>query len=388
MTVKRDSGAGADTASDTTPDLATLTDLLRLICETPAPTFAEAARGEVVARLLSGAGLSPRTDAVGNVTAEVPGGAGPRVLVAAHLDTVFSAETDVRVRAETSGRLAAPGIGDNSASLAVLLYYLRQRHEGVPLSYPRLTFAATVGEEGLGDLRGIRALLEARAADFDAVVALDGHLGSLVNAAVGSKRYNVGFSARGGHSWGDFPSPSAVHALGEAVYALSQLPLGGSSRSTYNVGQVWGGTGVNAIAQEAGFNLDLRSTDAGQLGRLERDARGRLARVAAKHGVTLTLTGVGDRPAAAVPNEGLVRAGGRALASLGLSARLAASSTDANAAMAAGLPAIAFGVYRGGDAHRLSEWLEPASLPGGLEALTRLLAELRLLTPKGLRRAA
>ena len=389
MSVKRDSGAGADTASDTTPDLATLTDLLRLICETPAPTFAEAARGEVVARLLSGAGLSPRTDAVGNVIAEVPGGVGPRVLVAAHLDTVFSAETDVCVREEeTSGRLAAPGIGDNSASLAVLLTYLRRRHEGAALSYPRLTFAATVGEEGLGDLRGIRALLEARAGDFDAVVALDGHLGSLVNAAVGSKRFNVGFSARGGHSWGDFPSPSAVHALGEAVYALSQLPLGGSSRSTYNFGQVWGGTGVNAIAQAAGFNLDLRSTDAGQLGRLERDARGRLARVAAKHGVTLSLEGVGDRPAAAAPNEGLVRAAQRSLASLGLSARLAASSTDANAALAAGLPAIAFGVYRGGDAHRLSEWLEPASLLDGLEALSRLLAELCTLTPKGLRRAA
>ncbi len=383
MTFKRDSGTG----SDTKPNLAALTDLLRLVCETPAPTFAEAARGELVARLLREAGLSPATDAVGNVTAEVPGGVGLRVLVAAHLDTVFSAETDVRVRTGTSGRLAAPGIGDNSASLAVLLYYLRRRREGAA-SYPRLTFAATVGEEGLGDLRGIRALLDARAADFDAVVALDGHLGSLVNAAVGSKRYNVGFSARGGHSWGDFPSPSAVHALGEAVYALSQLPLGGPSRSTYNVGQVWGGTGVNAIAQEAGFNLDLRSTDAGQLGRLEQDARGRLARVAAKHGVTLRLEGVGDRPAAAVPNEGLVRAAQRSLASLGLSARLAASSTDANAAMAAGLPAIAFGVYRGGDAHRLSEWLEPASLTDGLEALTCLLAELSLLTPKGLRRAA
>lgn len=375
------------TGSGTVPHLAALTDLLRLICETPAPTFAEAARGEVVTRLLRELGLSPRTDAVGNVTAEVPGGAGPRVLVAAHLDTVFSAETDVRVR-DLPGRLAAPGIGDNSASLAVLLYYLRQRHEGVALSYPRLTFAATVGEEGLGDLRGMRALLGARAGDFDAVVALDGHLGSLVNAAVGSKRFNVGFSARGGHSWGDFPSPSAVHALGEAVYALGQLPLGAGPRSTYNVGQVWGGTGVNAIAQAAGFNLDLRSTDAAQLGRLERDARGRLARVAAKHGVTLSLERVGDRPAAAVPNEGLVRAGRRALGSLGLSARLAASSTDANAALAAGLPAVAFGVYRGGDAHRLSEWLEPASLLEGLEALTRLLAELRTLTPKELRRAA
>lgn len=379
MTVKRGSG--------TAPDLATLTDLLRLICETPAPTFAEAARGELVARLLREVGLSPVTDAAGNVTAEAPGGAGPRVLVAAHLDTVFSADTDVRVR-DLPGRLAAPGIGDNSASLAVVLYYLRRRYEGAALSYPRLTFAATVGEEGLGDLRGIRALLGARASDFDAVVALDGHLGSLVNAAVGSKRYNVSFSARGGHSWGDFPSPSAVHALGEAVYVLSQLPLGGGARSTYNVGQVWGGTGVNAIAQAAGFNLDLRSTDAGQLDRLEQGARGRLARVAAKHGVTLSLEGVGDRPAAAVPNEGLVRAAQRALAGLGLSARLAASSTDANAAMAAGLPAIAFGVYRGGDAHRLSEWLEPASLPDGLEALTRLLAELSLLTPKGLRRAA
>lgn len=373
--------------ADVTTDLGTLTELLCLICETPAPTFAEAARGEVVARLLREYGLSPTTDAIGNVTAEVPGGLGPRVLIAAHLDTVFSAETDVRVR-ELPGRLAAPGIGDNSASLAVMLTYLQRRHEGAMLAYPRLSVAATVGEEGLGDLRGMRALLAARAGEFDAVVALDGHLGSLVNAAVGSKRFNVGFRARGGHSWGDFPSPSATHALGEAVFAMSGLPLGAGPRSTYNVGQVWGGTGVNAIAQEAGFNLDLRSTDAGQLERLERDARARLAKVAAKHGVTLSLEQVGNRPAAAVPNEGLVRAGQRALNTLGLSARLAASSTDANAALAAGLPAIAFGVYRGGDAHRLSEWLEPASLLDGLEALTHLLAELRTLTPKGLRRAA
>ena len=363
-----------------------LTELLRIICETPAPTFAEAARGELVARLLRELELEPYTDAVGNVTAEVPGGRGPRLLVAAHLDTVFAADTDVRVRA-SGERLVAPGIGDNSASLAVALFYLRGLRRGVYTDYPRLTFAATVGEEGLGDLRGMRALMTARARDFDGVVALDGHLGALISASVGSKRFEVTFSARGGHSWGDFPSPSATHALGEAVVALAKLPLSEQPRSSYNVGQVWGGTGVNAIAETAGFNLDLRSTDAGVLERLTRDAHRRLRKVADKHGVRLETRPVGDRPTAFVPNEGLVRAAQAALSGVSVRPRLAASSTDANAAMAAGLPAIAFGVYRGGDAHRLSEWLEPASLTVGVTALGRLLAHVGALDPKGLRRA-
>ncbi len=369
-------------------ELDELTGLLRTICETPAPTFEEAARGELVAGFLREMGLEPRTDAVGNVTAEVPGGRGPRVLAAAHLDTVFGVATDVRVRPGREGRLAAPGIGDNSASLAVLLTYLRQLRRGAVTSYPRLTFAATVGEEGLGDLRGIRALLHGRAADFDGVVAVDGHLGALIDAAVGSKRFELTFSAKGGHSWGDFPSPSATHALGEAVAALAKLPLGVGPRSSYNVGQVWGGSGVNAIAQSAGFNLDLRSTDAALLERLSREARMRAERVATKHGVTLGVRQVGDRPAASAPNEGLVQAAQGALRDHGLRAQVSASSTDANAAMAAGLPAIAFGVYRGGDAHRLSEWLEPTSLQVGLAVLERLLARISALTPEGLRRAA
>ena len=388
-----------------------LTDLLRRICETPAPTFAEAARGELVAGLLLEMGLSPETDAVGNVVAGVAGGRGPRILLAVHLDTVFAAETDVRVRA-VGERLAAPGIGDNRASLAVALFYLRELCRGASHAHPRLTFAATVGEEGLGDLRGIRALMK-RAHAFDCVIALDGHLGALINASVGSRRFEATFFAKGGHSWGDFPSPSATHALGEAIFALSKLPLGeqrhrsyttGSRNvgshpvgshpvssypvSSYNVGQVWGGTGVNAIAQEAGFNLDLRSTDAGVLERLGRDALSRLRKVADKHGVRLETRQVGDRPTAFVPNEGLVRSGQQALQEVAVRPRIAASSTDANAAMAAGLPAIAFGVYRGGDAHRLSEWLEPSSLPVGLQALRRLLSLVSALEPARLRRAA
>jgi tripeptide aminopeptidase len=377
-------------------ELQGLTELLRRICETPAPTFAEAVRGELVTGLLREMGLSPETDAVGNVVAGVPGGCGPRILLAAHLDTVFAAETDVRVRA-VGERLAAPGIGDNSASLAVALFYLRELCRGASHAHPRLTFAATVGEEGLGDLRGIRALMK-RAHAFDGVIALDGHLGALINASVGSKRFEVKFFAKGGHSWGDFPSPSATHALGEAIFALGKLPLGEQQHGShnvgsytvgsYNVGQVWGGTGVNAIAQEAGFNLDLRSTDAGTLERLGRDALSRLHKVADKHGVRLETRQVGDRPTAFVPNEGLVRSGQQALRELAVRPRVAASSTDANAAMAAGLPAIAFGVYRGGDAHRLSEWLEPASLPLGLQALRRLLALISALEPARLRRAA
>ncbi len=370
-------------------ELNELTGLLRAICETPAPTFHEGARGELIGGFLRELGLEPHTDAVGNVTADIPGGRGPRLLAAAHLDTVFGADTDVRVRAVGSqGRLAAPGIGDNSASLAVLLAYLRRLKRGEVASYPRLTFAATVGEEGLGDLRGIRALLAERAGDFDGVVAVDGHLGALIDAAVGSKRFEVTFTAKGGHSWGDFPSPSATHALGEAVAVLAKLPLAAGARSSYNVGQVWGGTGVNAIAQSAGFNLDLRSLDAALLERLGREARARAERVAAKHNVKLEIQQVGDRPAASAPNGGLTQAGQGALADHGLRARISASSTDANAAMAAGLPAIAFGVYRGGDAHRLSEWLEPASLPVGLAALERLFARVSALTPRELRRAA
>lgn len=356
-----------------------LVALLTRICEVPAPTFEEGARGALVGELLAGMGLQPHTDAVGNVTAEVPGGSGPRLLIAAHLDTVFSGETDVRVRAD-GDRLLAPGIGDNSASLAVLLYYLERLQAGDHPQRPRLSVAATVGEEGLGDLRGIRHLMAERGRDFDLMLALDGHLGALIHAAVGSKRFEVTFAARGGHSWGDFPSPSATHALGEAVFSLAKLPLTELPRSSYNVGQVWGGSSVNAIAQRAGFNLDLRSTDAGVLARLERDARARLSRVAKKHGVEVIIRQVGDRPTANVPNAALVREAQAALREAGVRPRLAASSTDANAAMAAGVPAIAFGVYRGGDAHRLSEWLEPASLPTGYGVLARLLERLSTLS--------
>jgi tripeptide aminopeptidase len=348
--------------------------LLKIICETPAPTFEEEVRATLVTTLLSGLDLTPYSDNVGNVIAELPGGTGQRVLVAVHLDTVFPKETNVKIR-EGNQKLFAPGIGDNSASLAVMIYFLEQAL-AANLARPRLTFAATVGEEGLGDLRGIRELMQTHASAFDAVIALDGHLGTIVDKAVGSKRFEVTFTAKGGHSWGDYPSPSAIHALGDAIHGLNHMVIPREPRSSYNVGEIKGGTSVNAIAQEAMFNLDLRSLDVKVLDGLEQDALRRIRRAAREHNTDVTIHQVGDRPAGKCDNTWLVSLAKEALQAVNVFSKTAASSTDANAAIAVGLPAIAFGVYNGGDAHRLNEWLEPDSLMVGYRALSELMKRL------------
>jgi len=346
---------------------------LRTITETPAPPFGEAARADLVARLWSAAGVKVERDAAGNVVAALPGGRGPRVLVAAHLDTVFGPGTDVRVRRD-GDRLRAPGIGDNSASLAVLSAFVERCGSGAGELRPHLTVAATVGEEGEGDLRGARQLVADRGASHDLFVALDGHLGTIVARAVGSRRLRAAFHGAGGHSWGDYPAPSAVHAAGEAIHALRALRVPVEPRSSLNVGQVWGGTSINAIAQEAGFNLDLRSLDASVLEDLESRARGAIERAARRAGCGVEITRIGDRPVAVVDNAALVACALRSLENGASHPAVVASSTDANAALARELPAIAFGVYRGGDAHRTTEWVEPASLVEGYRSFERLLA--------------
>jgi tripeptide aminopeptidase len=372
-------GSGGVTASEAAstgrPIGVELGELLRLICETPAPTFAEGERAALIERLWREAGLRPRLDEAGNVIADAPGGSGPLVILAAHLDTVFPIETDVRVR-EDGDRWSAPGIGDNSASLALLTYLIRHLDSFDPASLPRLRFVATVGEEGMGDLHGARALLAEPDGACDTFVAVDGHLGTIVDVAVGSKRYLATVKAAGGHSWGDFPAPSATHAVGAMVASLNALKVSRQPRSSYNVGQIWGGTSINAIAQEAGFNLDLRSVDGEALAELDRGALSRVRRVARRHQVDLTLKHVGERPAAAPDNRSLRQAARAALTEAGVEARTAASSTDANIAMAAGIPAVSFGVYRGGDAHRSSEWLELSSLETGYRALLGFLRRL------------
>lgn len=356
-----------------------IAELVQLICEVPAPTFSEGPRAELIAGLWRQAGLDVQVDDINNVFSDTGIGSGPRVLLAAHSDTVFPAGTDVTVQ-RAGGRWLAPGIGDNSASVAVLTHLAEQLGSLAPDGLPRLLLASPVGEEGRGDLRGMRRLLEDHGDSIDLVIAVDGHLGSIVDRAVGSKRFEFSFTAPGGHSWGDYPTPSAIHALADAISALNGMDVPASPRSSYNIGTVSGGTSINAIAEKARFDLDLRSVDPTALAALEQGALERVTEAARRHRVELHTEQIGDRPVAVVDNSQLVRIASEALREHGIEPQTAAGSTDANAALAAGLPAICFGVYRGGDAHRLSEWIDPASLDEGYAVLLSLLEGLSSLS--------
>ncbi len=348
---------------------------LQRIAETPAPTFQEAARAGLMVQLWRGLGYQPWQDETGNVLVRVEplapaARSRPPLMLAAHLDTVFEAGTDVRVRQE-SQRWYGPGLGDNSSSLAVLTALLRDL-DPARLQAP-LLLAADVGEEGLGDLRGAKSLLQRHAPELGAFIAVDGYLGHVVTHAVGVRRYRAEFAGPGGHSWGR-PVPSAVHALGRAITGLYALPLPAEPRTTLNVGLAEGGSSVNAIAAQAALLLDLRSMGGPELEALDKDAVRVLHAAAWEAGVGVQLHQVSQRPGGSLhagPLLPLVQEAGRAV---GIALQLAASSTDANAAVPYGLPALTCGVYRGGHAHRLDEWVDPYSHAQGL-AFLRHVAE-------------
>lgn len=345
------------------------------IAQTPAPTFEEGERAALMVRLWTELGYAPELDAAGNVLVklETPEIAHkPALLLAAHLDTVFGRHTDVTVRDEGE-KLRGPGVGDNSASLAVVTALLRDYAERPPRLTRPLWIAANVGEEGLGDLRGSKYLIATHRERLGAFVAVDGYLGLGVTQAVGVRRYRAQFSGPGGHSWGD-QAPSALHALGRAVSGLYALHLPTQPRTTLNVGLVSGGNSVNSIAAQAELLLDLRSLDAEILEELDGRAQDVLGHAARDTGVRLHLERVGDRPGGPLHSGALLGMAREAAREARVELRLAASSTDANAAAPSALPAIAFGVYRGGNAHREDEWVEKRSLAPGLKALARLVS--------------
>lgn len=356
---------------------------LTRIAQTPAPTFEEEARGELMARLWTDLGYHTERDEAGNVLTRLtpPGTEGrPALLLAAHLDTVFARGTDVTVR-EERGRLVGPGVGDNSASLAVVTALLRElRGQEHTLRRP-LWVAANVGEEGLGDLRGAKFLLARHRPHLGAFVAVDGYLGVAVTRAVGVRRYRAAFLGPGGHSWGD-QAPSALHAMGEAIGALYGLPRPLTPRTTLNVGLASGGTSINSIAGGAELLLDLRSLDPGALADLDTRAQAALYAAAREVGVSVRLERVGDRPGGDLGAELLLDLVREASLEARIDLRLASSSTDANAAVPHGLPAIALGVYRGGNAHREDEWVQASSLGPGLRFLRRVV-ELYQRRPAG-----
>jgi tripeptide aminopeptidase len=347
-----------------------------------APTFAELPRAQMVAQRFTELGLSDVTiDAIGNVYARRAGSSTetlPAVLVTAHLDTVFPIETDLTVRAE-GDRLYGPGLGDNSTGVAGLIH-LAAVLQQYQLPHQRdIWFAANVGEEGLGDLRGMRAVIDRLADQTAAVVVLEGcDFGTIHHQAIGVRRYRVRTQAAGGHSWGNYGNPSAIHALARLAARLADLTVPTQPRTTLNIGTISGGTSVNTIAQSAELLLDMRSVSVQTLQQLASRVDALIAVTAAEHtGVQFTTTVVGDRPAGSLPREhALVQATVAAHASVGARLTFQQSSTDANIPLSRRLPAVCIGLTDGGNAHRTDEYIEPANLGRGLQALLLLVLQL------------
>jgi tripeptide aminopeptidase len=352
---------------------------LTSLAEIPAPTFAEGTRAEHMAARLRELGLEQvQIDAAGNVLgclgADLPGSG---VALLAHMDTVFPAETNLRVRRH-GGRLYGPGIGDNSAGLMGLLMTLEaMRVAGVQLRQP-IWAVATTGEEGLGDLRGARAAVQTLRGRIDCAVAIEGALlGRVTHAGVGSLRWRVHFSGPGGHSWHDFGRPSAINAAALAITELTRLSVPTEPRTTFNVGAIEGGIGVNVIASEASFLLDMRSLDARVLQDLVRQAEHAVRRASEREGVEVEIATVGDRPAGSIPRDHpLVETAAAVLRHLGLEPRYEAASTDANIPLSLGIPAITVGITHGGGIHTEEEWLEIQPCVTGVGQLLLLVLTL------------
>jgi tripeptide aminopeptidase len=341
------------------------------LCEIPAPPFGEARRAAEYRRRLAALGLrNVRIDAEGNAIGERPGtGAGPTVVIAGHLDTVFPESTDVRTR-RVGDRIHGPGIGDDCRGLAVVLAVARAFQRAGVRTNGTVIFVGNVGEEGPGNLRGVRHLYDKELKGrIDYFISVDGTGLGFTSRAVGSNRYRVTYKGPGGHSFGDFGMPSPIHALGRAISRIADLQVPAAPKTTFNVGIVRGGTSVNSIAFEASMDVDMRSESAQALAEVDvkvrrmlgealdeenaraQDAKGRLA---------LVIDTIGIRPAGTQSDtSAIVRAAQAAAGALGFTVRPGASSTDANVPIGRGLPGIAIdGGGRGDGAHSLDEWYE------------------------------
>src|SRR5437867_3938110 len=342
----------------------------------PAPTGAEGRRAAHMAELFRTIGLCDvMVDHAGNVHGWLGknGEKSAPVVLAAHLDTVFGAEVDVAVE-RRGQRLEGPGISDNARGLAALVAVAEAMVAArVPVGRPIL-FAATVGEEGSGDLRGVKHLLNGKRETGNgkpvAFIALDGAgLDRVIHRALGSKRYQVTFRGPGGHSWAAFGVANPANAVGRAVALLADLPTQQAPRTTCAVVRLGGGTGLNSIPQEAWLDLDLRSEDPRALSQLDVTVRAALERAADDENRRRTAGSpplraeirlLGDRPSGMTPRaHPLVQAAVAANRALGRDAELASASTDANVPIALGIPAIALGAGgKAGDAHLATEWYE------------------------------
>lgn len=346
------------------------------VAAVPAPTGREQARARFVADAFRTAGVERvSADELGNVVARIPGRIRePALLVAAHTDTVFPIETPLAI-SRNGARAHGPGVGDNSLGVAAVLVLPRLLAQLGRRPAVDLLLTGNVGEEGLGNLRGMRAVMD-RHPEIGAVVAVEGHnLGRVTHVAVGSRRLRVRVVGPGGHSWGDFGRPNAIHVAATIIHELSRIPLSQSPKTTLSVGTISGGISVNTIAPEATFVIDLRSVEEQALRRLS-DRVGRV--LAAPRGeAAVNVEVLGERPAGMVaPDSLIVTRATELLHVLGVTPTGDASSTDANIPISRGVPAICIGLTTGGNVHREDEFID---VPPVGEGLTQLVALAVLL---------
>lgn len=346
------------------------------ICEIAAPPFHETTRGAEFKRRLESLGLTARMDSVGNVIAERRGsGNGPTVVLAGHLDTVFPEGTDVRVT-ESNGRMKGPGIGDDCRGLAVVLAVARAYQRVDPSHVGRVIFVGDVGEEGPGNLRGVRHLFTRELqGQIDYFISVDGTGTGLVSAAVGSNRYRVHYKGPGGHSYGSFGIPNPIHAMGRAIAKIADIQVPPSPKTTFNVGVVGGGTSVNSIPYEAVMEVDMRSESADALRSLNTAILAALQDAltaensrwtgdrAERARITMVIDTIGIRPTGSQPDTAyIVQSAMAAARQLGFTPSPgagSAGSTDSNVPIALGVPAVTIdGGGHGEGAHSLNEWYE------------------------------
>ena len=364
-------------------DSVTLNQLLSLAIEIqqiPAPTFSEDKRGKFIVQKFINEGLvDTLIDQIGNVYARFPGTNNSRpIVLTAHMDTVFPLETDLHIN-QTKDRIAGPGIGDNSLGVAGLIGLVWLLKQGYKLSND-LWLVGNVCEEGLGDLRGMKAVVDRFGGKPKAYLILEGMaLGSIYHRGLSVRRYRIQAAGKGGHSWVNFGRPSAIHEMARFINRLEELRPSVSPKASYNVGTIRGGTSVNTIAAEAEIELDLRSEDGTVL--LE------LARKVEKFVIDANRLGddlvkfqfeiIGNRPTGEIPaKHPLVKLASAVLEKQGISPHLEIGSTDANIPLSKGYPAVCIGITNGSGAHTQDEYIETQNIQKGITQLLDLVITL------------
>ena len=352
------------------------TDLERVLAlsieiqQIAAPTFEEKVRAAHVQTLFDTVGLADvEIDGIGNVYGRLAGSGSdrPPVIISAHTDTVFPANTDLTIRREGQ-RIFGPGIADNSAGVASLIWLAEsmKAHDVVP---PRdIWLVANVGEEGLGDLNGMRAVYKRFGKSCQYIVLEGGSFGHLIHQGIGVHRFKVTVSANGGHSWADFGQSSAIHGMSSIIHQISQIPVPQNPKTTYNIGVVEGGTSINTIARTAFFLLDLRSIEIDSLKKLQRKVEAIFHKHHDHNGILVKWEQIGNRPAGRLDWEHpLVQWSAEALRTVGShKVEKGASSTDANIPLADGAAAVCLGTANSGNVHRTDEYLDFTNFPKGM----------------------